>query len=166
MAVSDGGGSSAKPKYIVYTYECDIEMVDCPEDLIVKPPHISGRVYFCQNCLEVEKPEGFRDGIDVLVADNRDYSGDNPNMEVFNAYEIDTREQIEAITSVLLAYNQDYPSNMDWGRTHDSLVFEWEIHNWAAGLGYKGAYDIGFDFKEEGFTTWDYVKKWLAGVVD
>ena len=45
-------------------------------------------------------------------------------------------------------------------------MFEWEIHNWAAAWGYKEAMNIGFDFKEEGFTTWDYVKKWIARATD
>jgi hypothetical protein len=55
----------------------------------------------------------------------------------------------------------DGKSSQDRGRTDISLGIEWILHNLAhRALGYEAARSTDFDFKEEGWGIFDYIRKW------
>ena len=125
------------------------------------PRQRTGRVFFYPNCSTMQSPLDYREEIDIIVADNREFNDNNPNMKIFNSDRITNPQQREAIVDVMILYDQEHPSDPAWGRTKDSLLNEWEIHNFGAAFGYQAAIDTDFDHNEEGFTLIDYVKKFL-----
>lgn len=89
----------------------------------------------------------------------RAYNGDNPNMQIYESYLIRSSSQKEAIVDIMIRYDLDNPSQIAWNRTKDSLLSEWEIHNFAADFGYGRALSTDFDRNEENYSVWDYVGK-------
>ena len=53
----------------------------------------------------------------------------NPNMQIYNSYKITDTSQQREILELLHRYDKLSPSRHDWGRTVDSIMVEWEMHN-------------------------------------
>lgn len=103
-------------------YEPNYEVLDEKEDAYAK--YEDGLVYIGNEdyieCLIGNVNEG-----DVLVIDKR--LSDDPDMQVVSSYRITDQDDIKDILGCLLEYESEYPTC--WNRTMDSMVTEWEVHN-------------------------------------
>jgi hypothetical protein len=114
--------------------------------------------YFDNNDLDIPKKYSNC----VIVGDLRSEHESNPYMQLYNSYMYTDAIQRSAIICTMLKYDREYPTNPPWGRTEKSLGIEWRLHNLAhRALGYEAARSTDFDFKEEGWGIFDYIRKWL-----
>ena len=118
----------------------------------------------------------------IIVFDQRHCNADcnecNPNMQVWNSYEIKNRTDKIEILEILYAHDQANPSRHTWDRTVDSMLEEWNAHNhvlFAAShamyLGVKISDEnifrlkhVDFDFNDKNTDYWQYWDKALKGV--
>lgn len=105
------------------------------------------------------RPDGFRAGIDFMVADCG--VPENPNMHVRDSYKCTSSSQRRSIINILLEYSNTY--NKDWKRTPESLWVEWEAHNCYAFLS-NSAKHADFDLADEGKGSWYFFKKAFEGL--
>ena len=95
----------------------------------------------------------------VIIRDlrscNHECLGDcNPNMQIVNSYKFQETSQQKELLNYLLEYNNRVSSLHAWGRTIDSLMIEWDAHNFLFGLSnHPRVAHTDFDKNDEG-TTW------------
>lgn len=69
----------------------------------------------------------------IIVFDGRYCSADcikcNPNMQIYNSYTIFSEAQQREILEILVKHDEAYPSRHTWGRTVESMLIEWDMHN-------------------------------------
>ena len=69
----------------------------------------------------------------IIVFDGRYCKSDcpecNPNMQIYNSYKITNDAQKREILEILVKHDEEYPSRHTWGRTVESMLIEWEMHN-------------------------------------
>jgi|GEM_PF-2926637 len=84
---------------------------------------------------------------EFLVIDDR-YNQNDPNIRIINSYRAGP-EQITAIVSLLLAYEESHPS--PWNRTATSLISEWIWHNnaYAANFQRHRTKDVDLNNRDE-----------------
>lgn len=70
---------------------------------------------------------------DVLIEDQRYF--EDPNMSIYQSYNIVDKDIRNEILEVICIYEQIYPSK--WDRTIDSMRLEWFCHNLSYNLNYK-----------------------------
>jgi len=68
-------------------------------------------------------PQGY-----VTIIDYRDRK--NPDMQIVNSYQITNKDRQKEILSIMIIYNGVYPSTYSWNRDINSMVVEWDVHNW------------------------------------
>ena len=93
----------------------------------------------------------------LFVVDMRD--SDDPNMKLLNSYQIDDSETQRQIARLMLQYNEVNPTGKAWKRTEDSIVDEWNLHNFAYSWRIKRerTADCDFNNADEGMGFWDFV---------
>ena len=92
----------------------------------------------------------------VVVFDNR-YSSNNPSMQIFNSYKI-TDEKVKIdILNALLTYDEEHPSECEWGRSVDSMKIEWDAHNDIYSIyANERCQHVDLDHNDEGVTYLDF----------
>ena len=100
-----------------YKYHPNYEILD-ENDAYAK--YSEGYVYIGDE--EYLKGIKFKPG-DVLVLDERE---EKKNMKIINSYMITDKEFRNDIISIILAYENDYPSS--WDRTAETMRDEWTVH--------------------------------------
>lgn len=119
------------------------------------------------------KEDDFDAGVDlpgkydncILIGDFRAANPNNPSMQVYESYKVTNKYQASAIIDTMLLYDEENPTSNYWGRTKDSMLFEWSIHNLGyAAIRYKTARSTDFDRKEEGYTVYDYCLKFINAI--
>lgn len=93
----------------------------------------------------------------VYIMDYR--NNKDPNMQILNSYIIDTKELKLEIIGLMQEYNNKVPSEREWKRSNDSMLVEWDFHNFAYNLGYKKdrTGDTDFNNNDEGKGFKDFV---------
>ena len=70
---------------------------------------------------------------DILILDDR--ADKDPNMEIYNSYLINDKEQRNEILEIITYYEMLYPS--EWDRSIESMRLEWYFHNVGYYLNYR-----------------------------
>ena len=153
-------------RFLGFLWKIDCKQASCPESKnYVKPKAVDpigsynkgqGYVYIVKEDLLDEIMEDKEDNV-VVVLDNRTTS--DPNMQIQDSYRITKTKQQKEIAQIMLDYNTSNPVEPAWSRTLDSLVEEWELHNFAYSWGIKRnrTADCDFNNADEGMGFWDFV---------
>ena len=88
---------------------------------------------------------------DVLICDER-YKRD-PNMSVYQSYNIDDADIRNEILEIMCVYETMYPS--DWDRTIESMRLEWLYHNVSYFFKYKTTHSADTDFNNADESIYD-----------
>ena len=108
-----------------------------------------------RNIVEAITYSGF-----IYVYDAR--NGENPNMQIFNSYLIENKNEQRVILEVLCKHDSLYPSARPWGRTVDSMLIEWDAHNKLYFISrHERVAHTDFDFKDENTT---YPQYWARAI--
>ncbi len=83
-----------------------------------------GKIYICKE-EEFDKVQRFLGNNDILVIDKR--LEDNPDMCVYNSFQIDSPQIIIEVLLALEAYERENPT--EWNRSFESMYNEWIVHN-------------------------------------
>ena len=95
----------------------------------------------------------------ILVYDDRHTSKDNPNIQIYNSYQITKLEHKIEILKVLQEYDRNNPSSISWDRSLNSLRIEWSMHNILYFLYPTDRLaHTDFDKNNEGWSRIDYLK--------
>lgn len=87
---------------------------------------------------------------DIIILDFREEA---ENIVILNSHRITSQNTQKCIISLILTYNEKYPSETPWIRTEESLLNEWIAHNLAYSLNYQRSHTIDVDFEnKEEFT--------------
>ena len=98
----------------------------------------------------------------IIVFDKRycesDCPGCNPNMQIYNSYKVKKVHHRE-ILEILVKHDEAYPSRHTWGRTVESMLIEWEMHNrFYFATFHERVAHTDFDKDSEGWKRIDYLK--------
>lgn len=89
---------------------------------------------------------------DVYILDERDKIMD-PNLKIYDSYEIYHKEERNDILEVLCNYEKSHPS--EWKRSIESMRVEWSLHNLAHFFHYKLNRTTDVDFNNEDEELYD-----------
>ncbi|MBQ6832367.1 MAG: DNRLRE domain-containing protein [Oscillospiraceae bacterium] len=139
------GGYQRKPSPVMATYESSVGTVvvtngaELTEETAAFYSDVHSSLVFVRDCRACE-------------ANCPGAEECNPNIQIINSDRITSRDAQYEMLGILYKYDSFYLSRHKWGRTIDSLLIEWDIHNRYAQLGSiaKTAKHTDFDYKEEG----------------
>ena len=66
----------------------------------------------------------------VIISRRKKGPGRNNNFEVRNSYRIVNELEQRAICQVIIDYNKNHPDDSGWNRDIDTMIVEWDWHNW------------------------------------
>ena len=93
------------------------------------------------------------DDCDIFVLDQR-YRIDS-NMKILSSCYISDKNDKEDIVKALLMYEKKYPSK--WDRSYESMLVEWEVHNYLYSIGYRIDRTTDVDFNNQDERVYDNV---------
>lgn len=93
------------------------------------------------------------DECDIFVLDQR-YRIDS-NMKILSSCYINDKNDKEDIVKALLKYEEKYPSK--WDRSYESMLVEWEVHNYLYNIGYRKDRTTDVDFNNQDEKVYDNV---------
>ena len=101
-------------------------------------------------------PADFDKRTDIIIVDVQN-DEDNPTLIAMQAHKLRKRNR-KFVVEIMLRYCEDM--DIEWERTRDSLMIEWDAHMkyWPI----PSAINVDFDKNEEGFTYEDYDAKAMS----
>ena len=104
----------------------------------------------------------------VKVVDQR--KAKDPNMKIVDSYKIKSKENMKLILEALLEYNQENPVDPAWERTLNSMIIEWDAHNFGYDKGDIAEFfgrkdvkprckDVDLNNLDEGRSFWGFFMK-------
>ena len=123
---------------------------------------ISNENYSYSNFVSMaEKYPGF-----IFIFDGR-YDSNNPSMQIYNSCLISDEVKQQEILMVMIQYDISNPSGKKWGRTLDSMMLEWKVHNNFYYLtGHIRVAHTDFDYLDENTTRIGYIwRAFVEGVI-
>lgn len=79
-------------------------------------------------------------------------------MQIYNSYKITNEAQQREILEILIKHDQAHPSRHTWGRTVESMLIEWEMHNYFYfATFHERVAHTDFDKDSEGWKRIDYL---------
>ena len=98
-----------------------------------------------------------KDEKDILILDER--SRNDPNMKIISSYKISDRQDKKEILNAMSLYEDNNPS--DWNRSYNSMLVEWEVHNFLHDLGFKRSRTTDVDFNNEDEKIYDDLSEFI-----
>ena len=101
----------------------------------------------------------------TIVIDKR-HNTTNPDIQVRNSYRVKKDVEKMEIIDVLIEYDKNNPSEVEWGRTKDSLAIEWDAHNHTYNLyPNERSRHVDFDRNDEGTSYLGFWKRAIGAVI-
>ena len=74
------------------------------------------------------------------------------NLQIVDSYKIWKKPEQQQILGALITYNNMFPSKYRWSRSLNSMVIEWDTHNYAYNWGLEGGrtQNVDLNLADEG----------------
>ena len=98
----------------------------------------------------------------ILIIDKR--TGNNPDIQVRNSYQITSENERYEIIEMIICYNEKFPSEPEWIRSSESMATEWAAHNDIYNImANERCQHVDFDNNDEGVGYYAFYKRAIKG---